>query len=121
MSHRTGLPNRQSSDQESAKLFLAICDVDYLRVFKDYYGHLAGDALLRRLADILISFGLNAYRQTGGTFLCDGDSHQELNVKLFQARQILRPRRCTLRRWIEAKFTSRRLLSLSVSGMVGIP
>jgi hypothetical protein len=27
------------------------------------YGHLAGDALLRRLADILISVGLNAYHE----------------------------------------------------------
>ncbi len=63
----TGLPNRQAFDEG-----------------------IAGDALLRRLAKILISVGLDTYHDRGSKFLCKGESRQEVNAKLSQARQIFR-------------------------------
>src|SRR6266436_7527411 len=86
----TGLPNRQAFDQGRASPFVAIADVDLMRLFNDVYGHIAGDALLRRLAKILISVGLDTYHDRGSKFLCKGESRQELNAKLSQARQIFR-------------------------------
>src|SRR6266581_2106295 len=86
----TGLPNRQAFDEGRASSFVAIADVHLMRIFDDFYGHIAGDALLRRLAKILIGVGLDAYHDRGDEFLCKGESRQELNAKLSQARQIFR-------------------------------
>src|SRR5437660_10663413 len=46
----TGLPNRQAFDEGKASPFIAIADVDLMRLFNDVYGRIAGDALLQRLA-----------------------------------------------------------------------
>ena len=86
----TGLPNRQAFDEGKASPFIAIVDVDLMRVFNDSYGQIAGDALLRRLAHILTGVGLDAYHDQGDEFLCKGESREELNAKLSQARQIFR-------------------------------
>ena len=86
----TGLPNRQAFDEGKASPFVAIADVDFMRIFNDCYGQIAGDALLRRMAKILISVGLDAYHHRGDEFLCKGESRQELRAKLSQARQIFR-------------------------------
>jgi len=86
----TGLPNRQAFDEGRASPFVAIADVDLMRVFNDVYGQIAGDALLCRLAKILIAVGLDAYHQQGDDFVCKGESREELNTKLSQARQIFR-------------------------------
>ena len=86
----TGLPNRQAFDEGKASPFVAITDVDLMRTFNDVYGHIVGDALLRRLAKILVSVGLDTYHDRGSKFLCKGESRQELNAKLSQARQIFR-------------------------------
>jgi GGDEF domain-containing protein len=83
----TGLPNRQAFDQGKASPFVAVADVDLMKVFNDFYGNIAGDALLRRLGKILLSVGLDAYHQQGDEFLCKGESREELNVKLSQARK----------------------------------
>jgi hypothetical protein len=55
-----------------------------------FYGRIAGDALLRRLGKILITVGLDAYHHRADRFLCKGESRQELNARLSQARQIFR-------------------------------
>src|SRR5258707_1216699 len=86
----TGLPNRQAFDEGKASPFVAIAAVDLMRAFDDFYGQIAGDALLRRLAKILISVGLDAYHDHGSKFLCKGESYQELDAQLSQARQIFR-------------------------------
>jgi len=86
----TGLPNRQAFDEGKASPFVAIADVDLMRAFNDFYGQIAGDALLRRLAQILIGVGLDAYHDQRDEFLCKGESREELNAKLLQARQIFR-------------------------------
>src|SRR6202140_5322177 len=86
----TGLPNRLAFDEGKASPFVAIADVDLMRAFNDFYGHIAGDALLRRLAQILIGVGLDAYHDQRDEFLCKGESREELNAKLSQARQIFR-------------------------------
>jgi GGDEF domain-containing protein len=90
ISEVTGLPNRQAFDNGKASPFVAIADIDLMKMFNDSYGHIAGDALLRRLAKILIGAGLDAYHHRGDEFLCKGESRQELNAKLSQARQIFR-------------------------------
>src|SRR5260370_17900066 len=61
-----------------------------MRFFNDSYGQIAGDALLRRLAQILVGVGLDAYHHQGDEFLCKGESREDLNAKLSQARQIFR-------------------------------
>ena len=86
----TGLPNRQAFDEGRASPFVAIADVDLMRTFNDFYGQIAGDALLCRLGRILIAVGLDAYHQQGDEFLCKGESREELSAKLSQARQIFR-------------------------------
>ena len=84
----TGLPNRQAFDDGKTSPFVAIAEVNLMRVFNDCYGPIAGDALLHRLAKILVSVGLDAYHHRGNEFLCKGESRQELNAKLSQARQL---------------------------------
>jgi GGDEF domain-containing protein len=86
----TGLPNRQAFDEGKESPFVAIADVDLMRVFNNVYGQIAGDALLQRLAKILIAVGLDAYHQQGDEFVCKGESREELHAKLSQARQIFR-------------------------------
>ncbi len=86
----TGLPNRHAFDEGRASPFVAIADVDLMRVFNDVYGQIAGDALLCRLAKILIAVGLDAYHQQGDEFVCKGESREELHAKLSRARQIFR-------------------------------
>src|SRR4029077_5315430 len=85
----TGLPNRQAFDEGKATPFVAIADVDLMRIFNDSYGQIAGDALLRRLAQILVGVGLDAYHHQVDEFLCKGEC-EELNAKLSQARQTFR-------------------------------
>jgi diguanylate cyclase (GGDEF)-like protein len=90
VSGMTGLPNRRAFDERSTSPFVAMSDVDNLKPMNDRYGHSIGDMLIRRFAEVLMSVGLDAYHHLGGTFLCKGESYQELTVKLSEARQILR-------------------------------
>jgi protein-tyrosine phosphatase len=86
----TGLPNRQAFDDGNAPPFVAAVDVDLMKLFNNSYGPIAGDAVLRRLAKILVLAGLDAYHQQGDEFLCKGESLEELEAKLSDARQIFR-------------------------------
>jgi GGDEF domain-containing protein len=86
----TGLPNRRAFDEGGTSPFVAMCDVNNLKGTNDRFGNFVGDMLIRRFAEVLASVGLNAYHHMGGTFLCKGESYQELNVKLSETRQILR-------------------------------
>jgi len=86
----TGLPNRRAFDEGSVSAFVAIADVERMRLFNEFYGAIAGDALLRRLAKILIGVGLDAYHECGDEFLCRGESREELSAKLAHARRIFR-------------------------------
>ncbi|MFY9645879.1 MAG: dual specificity protein phosphatase family protein [Terriglobales bacterium] len=83
----TGLPNRQAFDDGKATPFIAVVDVDLMKTFNDFYGQIAGDALLRRLANILVGAGLDAYHQEGDEFVCKGESPDQLNARLLRARQ----------------------------------
>jgi len=87
-SELTGLPNRLAFDEGPASAFVAIAYVDLLKPFNDFYGYIAGDALLRRLGKTLVSAGLDVYHDRGNEFLCKGESRQELEAKLSRARQI---------------------------------
>ena len=86
----TGLPNRQAFDEKEASRFVALADIDLMKLFDDFYGHIAGDALLRRFAKILSSVGLEAYHDREDKFICRGESHDDLSGKLVQARQVFR-------------------------------
>ena len=83
----TGLPNGRAFSEGKTSPFGAIVDVDLMSTFNNAYGQIAGDALLRRLAKILISVGLDAYHDQKDEFLCKGESPEALNARLFQARQ----------------------------------
>jgi GGDEF domain-containing protein len=86
----TGLPNRPAFDEGKASPFVALIEVDGTKIFNDFYGQIAGDALLRRLAKIFISVGLDAYYDHADEFLCKGDSREDLTAKLSQARQMFK-------------------------------
>lgn len=86
----TGLPNRQAFDEARESSFLAVLDVEFIKLFNDVYGRIAGDMLLRRLGKILLSVGLDAYHSHEDEFLCRGESREALNAKLSRARQMFR-------------------------------
>ena len=86
----TGLPNQQAFEDGKASPFVAVVDVDLMKLFNNSYGPIAGDAVLRRLAKILVLAGLDAYHQHGDEFLCKAESREELQSKLSEARQIFR-------------------------------
>jgi GGDEF domain-containing protein len=90
VSDLTGLPNRRAFDDGKTFLFVAIADVSDMRAFNDMYGRIPGDKLLHRLADILVSVGLDAYHDHGNRFLCKAESRSELSTRLSEARRMLR-------------------------------
>lgn len=90
LSPLTGLPNFQAFEDGKASPFVAVVDVDYLRFFNEYFGHIAGDVLLRRIAKALVGAGLDAYHYQADKFLCKGESREELTNKLVQAREFCR-------------------------------
>lgn len=89
-SEKTGLPNRRAFDEGEASPFVAMSDVDGLKGLNDQYGYSAGDVLIRRFAEVLLSVGLDAYHDKGDEFLCKGKSYAELNLKLSEAQRLLR-------------------------------
>lgn len=84
----TGLPNRSVFAENPSQPFVAILDIDHMTTFNNAYGQIAGDTLLRRLAKILISAGLDAYHDQKDEFLCKGGSREELNDMLSRARRM---------------------------------
>lgn len=85
VSEKTGLPNRRAFDESDPSPYLAMCDVDGLKELNDKYGYGAGDTLIKRVADTLLRFGLDAYHDKGDEFLVKGPSFTELNRKLLDA------------------------------------
>jgi GGDEF domain-containing protein len=61
-----------------------------LKALNDRFGYSAGDILIRRLAEVLISVEVDAYHDKGDEFLCTGSSYQELNQKLCHAQRLLK-------------------------------
>jgi GGDEF domain-containing protein len=83
------MPNRRASDESEPSPFGAIIDVNSMRQFNDCHGFFAGDILIKRLAEILVSVGLNAYHTGGDEFACKGDSYEEPDQKLSRANILL--------------------------------
>jgi GGDEF domain-containing protein len=90
ISDKTGLPNRRSFDEGDVSPWIAMSDVNGLKALNDEFGYSAGDALIRRFAEVLIRVGLDAYHDKGDEFLFKGQTYQDLNDKLSQAQRILR-------------------------------
>lgn len=65
-------------------------DVNGLKALNDQFGYAAGDTLIRRFAEVLVSVGLDAYHDKGDEFLCKGETFVELVNKLSKAQGILR-------------------------------
>jgi diguanylate cyclase (GGDEF)-like protein len=88
LDHLTGLANRRSFDRHVGNLqaggadqvAMLLFDVDHFKLVNDRYGHAAGDAVLRRLSDVLtanVRSGDFAARFGGDEFvLLLGDSGQ---------------------------------------------
>jgi GGDEF domain-containing protein len=89
VSEKTGLPNRRAFDECEPSAWVAMCDVNGLKALNDQFGYTAGDVLIKRFAETLVSVGLDAYHDKGDEFLCRGKSYDELNRKLSKAQSIL--------------------------------
>jgi hypothetical protein len=90
ISEKTGLPNRRAFDEDKPSAFVAMCDVNGLKALNDELGYSAGDILIRRFAEVLVTAGLDAYHDKGDEFLCKGRSYRELHKKLSQAQRLFR-------------------------------
>lgn len=82
----TGLPNRRSMDIElercwqrwratTVPLSMLMIDIDHFKSFNDTFGHVAGDQVLRRVADVIRNAtpqgqGRSAARYGGEEFCC---------------------------------------------------
>jgi GGDEF domain-containing protein len=88
-SEKTGLPNKRAFDESLPSPWVAMCDVNGLKALNDGFGYSAGDILIHRLAEVLISEEVDAYHDKGDEFLCRGSSYQELNKKLSRSQKLL--------------------------------
>lgn len=71
MDELTGIPNRRSFNKQLSKTFvkmkqdselgIVIIDVDYFKQYNDHYGHLAGDDVLKKVANCLKSDNPHIY------------------------------------------------------------
>src|ERR1700693_5921317 len=89
-SDKTGLPNRRAFDEGDPSLFVAMSDIDGLKMMNDTHGYAAGDMLIHTFAEVLLTVGLDAYHDKGDEFLCKGNSFQELNTKFSQAQYLMK-------------------------------
>ena len=89
-SEKTGLPNRRAFEESDASAFVSMSDLDGLKGLNDKFGYAAGDTLICRFAELLLTAGLDAYHFQGDEFVCRGASFEELDVKLHGVHQLLR-------------------------------
>jgi GGDEF domain-containing protein len=89
VSEKMGLPNKRAFDEGKTSAWVAMSDVNGLKALNDEFGYSAGDILIGRFAEALVSVSLDAYHDKGDEFLCKGDSYQELAQKLSQAHRLL--------------------------------
>jgi GGDEF domain-containing protein len=78
-SDKTGLPNTRAFDEGEVSPWVAMSDVNGLKALNDEFGYAAGDTLIKRFAEVLVSVGLDAYHDKGDEFLCKGKTFEELN------------------------------------------
>ncbi len=63
----------ETSPEKCAKLYLTVCDVNFLKYINDNYGHEAGDKAIIRCAEVLLkTIGKKGkvYRTGGDEFMC---------------------------------------------------
>jgi two-component system cell cycle response regulator len=89
---------RSRVDQKNESWTLALCDVDHFKRYNDYYGHLAGDDVLRRVSHVLRTASpqgkdtseVMAYRYGGEEFCL------LMNLPPTSARTVLEEIRCQI-------------------------
>lgn len=63
----------ETSPEKCAKLYITVCDVNFLKYINDNYGHEAGDKAIIRCAEVLLKTIGNkgkVYRTGGDEFMC---------------------------------------------------
>ena len=80
VSDKTDLPNRRSFDEGKVISWVAMCDVNGLKALNDKFGYSAGDILIKRFAEVLVSVRLDAYHDKGDEFLCTGTTLRSLTI-----------------------------------------
>lgn len=58
VSEKTDLPNKRAFEEGVASPFVAMCDVNGLKALNDGFGYVAGDILIKRFAETLVSVGV---------------------------------------------------------------
>ena len=65
------------------KIFIIVCDIDYLKFYNDKYGHLMGDKIISSIAQSAKETFTNAhvYRYGGDEFIILGDAKDSESVE----------------------------------------
>lgn len=74
----------ESSPKKCRKLYVTVCDVNFLKYINDNYGHECGDKAIKRCASILLkSVGKKGkvFRMGGDEFMCFSRSDPSQNIK----------------------------------------
>lgn len=74
----------ESSPEKCAKLYITVCDVNFLKYINDNYGHEAGDKAIIRCAEVLLkTIGKKGkvYRTGGDEFMCITKSDLTNDIK----------------------------------------
>jgi GGDEF domain-containing protein len=90
--HITGLPNLLAYESAPQRPVQVRTDLDGLGYVNDTYGHEAGDALLRTVAEILKEQGIESYHVSGDEFYHQFGSPEEAHAAMQLVRAILRGR-----------------------------
>lgn len=86
----TGLPNRRAFfEAEAAKPVTVSSDVDSLKWVNDNLGHEAGDALLRRKAEVARELGIDLHHFGGDEFAARFDSEEQAETAMEALRKRL--------------------------------
>lgn len=109
----TGLKNRRAFDEDLGRLFaqrqrqgvyfsLILIDIDHFKSFNDGHGHLAGDAALRSVAQVLSSAlrEMDIVCRYGGdefAVICPGSKLHEAAVGAERVRQMIASRAVSLK------------------------
>ena len=73
VSEKADLPNKRAFDESERSPFVAMADVDGLKMLNDHFGYSAGDILIKRFAETLTSVGFRTPTTIRATNSCVAD------------------------------------------------